>query len=195
VTQCIDNVNHVRRIARLAQIREETVVRALKHLDYYGCIALVDIFRFSNIYEAQHQLLELLRDARLQRECLDYVAGGDMQLEELLRLYTTIRERRTVAEWVVDNGVDVERFDVRRFVMFGVIHGLLRRVHCYPILCGPRSSDEAADGTPNTALRPQVLAMVDGTHTMDEISVAADRDTVTLCRMLSHHGKVEYMYM
>ncbi|KAJ2232098.1 Nitrogen permease regulator 2, partial [Coemansia sp. RSA 455] len=52
VMKHMDNVNHVRRIALLTKIREETVVLALRHLDYYGCIVLADIFQFGNIYEA-----------------------------------------------------------------------------------------------------------------------------------------------
>ncbi|KAJ2770475.1 Nitrogen permease regulator 2, partial [Coemansia nantahalensis] len=200
VTTCIDNVNHVRRIARLAQMEEETVVLALKHLDYYGCIALVDIFKFSNIYEAQHQMRELLRDPNLQRECLEYVTGGghsgsDVQLEELLRLYTTLQQRRTVAEWVVDNGVDVDRLDVRRFVVFGVIHGLLRRVHRYPILSEPRPRSEDESAEPDVGLEPRILGMLDGAHPLDEISVASGLDAVTLRGKFSLHGKVEYMYM
>ncbi|KAJ1922641.1 Nitrogen permease regulator 2, partial [Linderina pennispora] len=65
----LDNVNHVRRIARLTEIPEPTVIAALKHLEYYGCISLVDIFQFSNVYETQHRLLEFYSDASLQKEC------------------------------------------------------------------------------------------------------------------------------
>ncbi|KAI9505855.1 nitrogen permease regulator 2, partial [Coemansia spiralis] len=136
VINFINNVNHVARIARLAQIREETVVLALKHLEYYGCITLVDIFQFSNIYETQHRLMELYNSAWLQRECYSYVTrngnAGGMEMEELIRLYATVRNRCSVAEWIVENNIDVERLDVRRFVMFGVMHKLLQRVYCYP---------------------------------------------------------------
>ncbi|KAJ1907537.1 Nitrogen permease regulator 2 [Coemansia sp. IMI 209127] len=138
VTQCIDNVNHVAMIAQLAQIREETVVLALKHLDYYGCIGLVDIFQFSNIYEVQYQTMGLFENAWLQRECYSYVTkdgqAGDISMEELIGLYATVRDRRSVAEWIIENKLDLKRFDVRRFVVFGVMRSFLRRVYCYPIL-------------------------------------------------------------
>ncbi|KAJ1667656.1 Nitrogen permease regulator 2 [Coemansia sp. RSA 1813] len=138
VTQCIDNVNHVAKIARLAQIREETVILALKHLDYYGCIALVDIFQFSNVYEVQYQAMSLFENAWLQRECYSYVTNdgqsGELSMKELIGLYATVKDRRSVAEWIIENRLDLKRFDVRRFVVFGVMHCLLRRVYCYPIL-------------------------------------------------------------
>ncbi|KAJ1732368.1 Nitrogen permease regulator 2 [Coemansia biformis] len=203
VTQCIDNVNHVRRIAKLAQIEEETVILALKHLDYYGCIALVDVFQFSNVYEAQHSIRDLFRDGKLQRECQDYVVGdaqdSTVRVGELLGLYASIGQRKTVAEWIVDNNVDVERLDVRRFVVFGIINNFLRRVHCYPVLCETRSDGKGRDNTPDSSaeggLDPRTLEMLDGTHTMDEISIVADRDSAALRKMLDQHGGVEYIYM
>ncbi|KAJ2560783.1 Nitrogen permease regulator 2 [Coemansia sp. RSA 1822] len=185
VAEGIDNVNHVRRIARQAQIPEPTVVLALQHLDYYGCIALVDIFQFSNVYEAQARVKDVMRNGWLQRECHAYVTrdgqAGTVTLERLIQLYATVRQRRTVAEWVVDNCIDVERFDVRRFIVFGVLHGMLRRVHCFPVLCtsvesshngssrtGSNSGSGSGDEEP-LKLEPRVVAMLDGTHHLDEI--------------------------
>ncbi|KAJ2878262.1 Nitrogen permease regulator 2, partial [Coemansia asiatica] len=153
VIHCIDNVNHVRRIARLAQIQEDWVILALKHLDYFGCINLVDIFQFGNIYESQHQMMGLYRSARLQRECFSYVTrdgkAGDIAMDALIQMYLTMRNRQTVAQWIVEQKLDLDRFDVRRFIMFGVMHRLLRRIHCYPVICGPPSlhSEEESDSS------------------------------------------------
>ncbi|KAJ2545258.1 Nitrogen permease regulator 2 [Coemansia sp. RSA 1933] len=240
VTHCIDNVKHVSLIARLTQIREETVVLALKHLDYYGCIALVDIFQFSNIYEVQYQAMGLFENAWLQRECYSYVTKddltGDISMDELIGLYATMRDRRSVAEWVIENRLDLKRFDVRRLVVFGVMHKFLRRVYCYPILrvvsaagggkvptaiadlgtaathvsaeSGRRgvenkgeaeveaeSAAEATNQDGSSVLEPRVLMMLDGTHHLDEISVAIDKDTLALYEMLEAHGGVEYLYV
>ncbi|KAI8324436.1 nitrogen permease regulator 2 [Martensiomyces pterosporus] len=202
VLQRMDNVNHVRRIAKLTRISEATVIAALKHLDYYGCIGLVDIFQFGNVYETQHRVLEFYRDAWLQKECFNYVtregAAGDIGMLELIQLYSTMRERQTVAEWIVGNQVDIERFDVRRFIIFGVMHRILRRVHCYPVLDEPetRHTDEAdgaeeADGE----LTSQIKSLLDGTHHLDEISVVTDKDISTLRGMFDRHGGVEYVYL
>ncbi|KAJ2031875.1 Nitrogen permease regulator 2 [Coemansia sp. RSA 922] len=215
VMKHMDNVNHVRRIALLTKIREETVVLALRHLDYYGCIVLADIFQFGNIYEAQYQIMDLYRQAWLQRECYNYVtrdgAASDVQAEELLRLYSTIQKRKTVAEWVLENEVDVERIDVRRFIVFGVIHQLLRRVHCYPVLCGPakvcdeersvvaedngETASPGDDSPGNGGLEKRLVEMLDGTHHMDEICVVEEKDAATLRQEFDSHGNIEYMYL
>ncbi|KAJ2784006.1 Nitrogen permease regulator 2 [Coemansia javaensis] len=228
VIQFIDGVNHVHRISRLALIREETTVLALRHLDYYGCIVLVDIFQFGNVYEAGHRVMALFRDGRLQRECLAYVAGDRAEgavvpLDRLLALYATVRRRWTVAEWIVENGVDVEQLDVRRFFVFGVVHGLLRRVYCHPVLRGappslagappslagmppsPGASDAEAEAEAGSAeppgpgaadaLGPRLLARLDGTHNLDEISIAEDKDCATLRDMFARHGGIEYVHL
>ncbi|KAJ2361769.1 Nitrogen permease regulator 2 [Coemansia sp. Cherry 401B] len=209
VTECIDNINHVRRIAQLTLIREETVVLALKHLDYYGCIALVDIFQFSNVYEGQYQVMDIFRNAWLQRECHNYVTrdgqAGSISIEKLIHLYSTIRQRKSVADWIVDNDVDVERFDVRRFFMFGVLHQMLRRVHCYPVLCKPaggsaQQSSESSEASSVLEEEPgqlgaRVLGMLDGTHHLDEIGITAEKDTATMRELLDKHGNIEYILL
>ncbi|KAJ2815711.1 Nitrogen permease regulator 2, partial [Coemansia sp. 'formosensis'] len=218
VMQYMDNINHVRRIAQLAKIRIETVVSALRHLDYYGCIVLADIFQFGNIYEAQYQVMDLYRHEWLQRECYNYVTRGgttsDVQTEELVRLYSTIQKRKTVAEWVLENDVDTERIDVRRFFVFGIIHQLLRRVHCYPVLCGPvkacdgeqsmatedNGTSVEESGSPghdsdNDGLGKRLVEMLDGTHHMDEICLVEDKDAASLKQAFELHGNIEYMYL
>ncbi|KAJ2355201.1 Nitrogen permease regulator 2 [Coemansia sp. RSA 2618] len=220
VTECIDNVNHVRQIARLTQILEPTVILALQHLDYYGCIALVDIFQFSNVYEAQHQVKSIFRNGWLQRECHSYVTrdgqAGSVPIEKLIQLYTTVRERKTVAEWVIENDIDVERFDVRRFIVFGVLHQILRRVHCYPVLCKPAAEDmqqqqqhsqqqpsACSDGSSGSnepqeeaaKLDPHVITMLDGTHHLDEICVKENKDAAVMRGLLDQHGGIEYIFL
>ncbi|KAJ2156560.1 Nitrogen permease regulator 2 [Coemansia sp. RSA 552] len=203
VTQFIDNINHVRRIARLTQIHEDMVVLALKHLDYYGCIALADIFQFSNVYEARYQVMDVFRNAWLQRECHSYVTRdgqtSSISIEKLIQMYATVRQRKTVAEWVVENDINVEAFDVRRFFMFGVIHQMLRRVHCYPVLRtpgadGPQASSGSA-GNGSSGADPRLLAMLDGTHSMDELSVVEDKDAAALREMFGQHGGVDYVFL
>ncbi|KAJ2725925.1 Nitrogen permease regulator 2 [Coemansia sp. Benny D115] len=193
VIQLMDNVNHVKRIAHLAGIRVDTVVVALKHLEYYGCINLVDIFQFSNVYEPRYPLMGLYANSWLQHECFRYVTRdrkvGGVQMEDLIRMYASMGGRRTVGDWILEEGLDIERFDVRRFVLFGLMHGLIRRVHCYPILCGqPR-------GEGDKTLDPRVLSLLDGTHHMDEISVEEGVDARTLRGSLDEYGGVEYVYL
>ncbi|KAJ1030922.1 hypothetical protein NDA18_002151 [Ustilago nuda] len=135
----IDGVNHVKRIAQLADADLGLTSACLEHLMYYGCIIVVDIFQYFNMYTVRPAMAKMADDEGLGRECRLYVtrAGyGMASWPELLRLYSLLRAGTTLADWVEDNAVDEKGIDVRRFVSFGVIQGFLRRVHRYPIYLG-----------------------------------------------------------
>lgn len=74
-------------------------------------------------------------------ECANYVcimsSGQRVSNYQLVKLMTTFCVGRTIGEWLrlhMDAGFDVLRYvDVRRLVQFGVIKGLLYRVHKYVV--------------------------------------------------------------
>lgn len=135
----IDGVNHVKRIAQLADADLGLTRACLEHLVYYGCIIVVDIFQYFNMYTVRPAIAKIADDEALGRECRVYVtrAGfGMVSWPELLRLYSLLRAGTTLADWVEENKVDEKGIDVRRFVSFGVIQGFLRRVHRFPIYLG-----------------------------------------------------------
>lgn len=74
-------------------------------------------------------------------ECANYVcimsSGRRVSNYQLIKLLTSFSVGRTVAEWLrlhMEAGFDVLRYvDVRRLVQFGVIKGLLYRVHKYVV--------------------------------------------------------------
>lgn len=74
-------------------------------------------------------------------ECANYVcimsSGQRVSNYQLIKLLTSFSVGRTVAEWLrlhMEAGFDVLRYvDVRRLVQFGVIKGLLYRVHKYVV--------------------------------------------------------------
>ncbi|KAI1414119.1 nitrogen permease regulator 2 [Hypoxylon sp. FL1857] len=95
---------------------------------------------------------------------------------QLIKLMTTFCVGRSVMEWIKlhqDAGFDVLRYiDVRRLVQFGVIKGLLYRVHKYVVskqvleslATGRRVIRGGDDGDEDTLLR-----YADGCHSFDQI--------------------------
>lgn len=75
----IDGVNFVRAIAEAADADISLVKRALQHLLYYGCIVMIDIFQYSNIYATQPRVQLLLRSRELSQACLAFVAWDPLQ--------------------------------------------------------------------------------------------------------------------
>ncbi|KAI0881302.1 nitrogen permease regulator 2 [Annulohypoxylon maeteangense] len=107
------------------------------------------------------------------------VAGGQQQgvsNYQLIKLMTTFCAGRSVMEWIKlhqDSGFDVLRhIDVRRLVQFGVIKGLLYRVHKYVVskqvlesLATGRRVVPGGDDREEDSL----LRYADGSHCFDQI--------------------------
>lgn len=222
----IDGLNCVSKIAKLSNSSPDLVVECVKHLIYYDCVFLADIFQFSNIYAPTSLLRCFLTDPSLATECQSHVVceensplpsvpfarGESLDAEylghELSGLHTTNRslgslknsmssksaisshrhkqsvssaseaslcksgkhsqgsfssnntnlsnilprylptrsclfdlyrslsQGVTVKEWYAANFNTIRhnRIDVRRFISFGVMKGLIYRCHSYPVM-------------------------------------------------------------
>lgn len=157
----IDGINHVRRIAELAQVDANLARLCIQHLVYYGAVLLIDLFQYSNRYQLTENFAELHfghdgttadQDADLACECERYVQfnGGRSErpfpLVNIFRAYSAITPHRTVSQWIDSVELDEKALDVRRMIQFGVIKGFLRRVRQYPVWLdhpGQRRSDHA----------------------------------------------------
>ncbi|GAA5941038.1 nitrogen permease regulating protein NPR2 [Sporobolomyces koalae] len=142
----INGVNHVRKIAELAEVDLYLARMSIQHLVYYNAVILVDLFQFTNSYTALPDIAEVAHsvnddddegtDVRL--ECEKYVFSGErdsppVPFSTLLSYYSQLRPGLTVSSWIDDLSLDSEPIDVRRMIQFGVIKGFLRRVYAYPV--------------------------------------------------------------
>ncbi|OTB19050.1 hypothetical protein K445DRAFT_326099 [Daldinia sp. EC12] len=175
----LDGVNDVRRIAWLADVSLPLTQIALQHLLYYDTILLLDMFFFGSCYAPRPGVHDFIVN---QDGIVDECAGYQHQEQhpvshyQLVKLMTTFCTGRSVMEWIKlhqDAGFDVLRYvDVRRLVQFGVIKGLLYRVHKYVVskqclealATGRRVLPRSEDGEEDTLLR-----YADGCHTFDQI--------------------------
>lgn len=69
----INGVNSVARIAHLADTDLSLTRKALQHLAYYGCLILLDIFQFSNVYAPTADIGAFITDKSVQEECARFV--------------------------------------------------------------------------------------------------------------------------
>ncbi|KAJ3524319.1 hypothetical protein NM688_g8584 [Phlebia brevispora] len=125
----IDGVNHVARIARLADCDLELTRQAISHLLYYQVIMMIDIFQYSNMYTLRKSVQWLADEAHVREECGPYVTRPEMDTPDwpkLLHLYSRMKSGATVLEWMQEHKVQELGVDVRRFTSFGVVKvGLL----------------------------------------------------------------------
>ncbi|KAJ3819492.1 nitrogen permease regulator 2-domain-containing protein [Lentinula raphanica] len=143
VCRYIDGVNHVSRIAHLADCDIKLTREAISHLLYYQVIMTVDIFQYSNMYTLRKSIQWLADESHVKEECGPYSTKPGFPIPDwpqLLHLYSRMKPGRTVLEWMKEYNVPELGIDVRRFTSFGVIKGFLRRVHRYPIFLPAHSS-------------------------------------------------------
>lgn len=166
----IDGVSHVKKICRSAQMDLPAVSKALQHLLYFGCIKMLDIFQFSNIYTCLPTLRNLYSDTVLQRACADTVAidpSKPVDFQAVFALYAQCQPDTTVRDLVLKSNLEEHNIDVRAFIHFGLLNGILRRIHKYPVSIAANSSSVSS-------IIHNVHQMIDGKHSYDEIAVAHD---------------------
>ncbi|CAH2353577.1 nitrogen permease regulator 2 [[Candida] railenensis] len=85
----------------------------------------------------------------------------------LFYLYRSLNQGQTIKEWYTQHRKLLNNIDIRRFINFGVLHGLIYRVHSYPILNKSieSSSDELNELMKN--LRTDRVASVSSYATSD----------------------------
>ncbi|KWU46349.1 nitrogen permease regulator 2, partial [Rhodotorula sp. JG-1b] len=146
VCSFIDGVNHVKRIAELAEVDLYLARQCIQHLVYYNAVITTDIFQFSNSYALLPDIADAVQYAEeedggatdLPTECENYVFSGErdtalVPFATLLSYYSQLRPGYSLAEWIEALSLDSQPIDIRRMIQFGVIKGFLRRVYAYPI--------------------------------------------------------------
>ncbi|KAF8945450.1 Nitrogen permease regulator 2 [Haplosporangium gracile] len=156
ITGYINGVNSVKRIAEYADVETGLARMCMEHLLYYGCIIMVDLFQFKNIYAVKMEMMRLTEDVALQYECVAYVTLPDMHapsFAKIFSLYCSLQYGVVLQDWIEQNQIADYNIDVRRFISFGVIKGFLYRVHKYPILdyYDPVTPGSAASSAPSSA--------------------------------------------
>jgi len=199
----IDGINDVRKIAHNADVALSLTKLALQHLLYYETILMLDIFFFGNIYAVMPGINDFVTNAdNMQEECACYVFVNSERLANyyLCRLFTSFLPGRTLKEWLklhMDEGLDVMRYvDVRRLVQFGVIKGLLKRVHKYPV----SSQYLAGLVTGQFAIKDggdDLQKYTDGCHNFDQIIVEKNMTDAAITKELGKFkpsGDVQIIY-
>ena len=202
VIQQIDGIKDVRRIANDADVALDLTKIALQHLLYYDSILMLDLFLFGNIYAPTPEINDFLADREgMQDECANYVYINGPRLPNfyLCRLFTTLCTSRTIKEWLklhIDQGFPILNYvDVRRLIQFGVIKGLIYRVHKYAI-----SSQYIASLASGQSVKikggDMLQRYTDGCHCFDQIITEKNLGDVKTMEQLRRFpkGDVEILY-
>lgn len=69
----INGFNNIMIIAKLSDCDPDLVIECIKHLIYYKCVILTDIFSFDNMYAPTSLIKQFLTDPIMAHDCQNYV--------------------------------------------------------------------------------------------------------------------------
>ncbi|KAK3065662.1 Nitrogen permease regulator 2, partial [Teratosphaeriaceae sp. CCFEE 6253] len=131
------------------------VKRAVRELVYHERAILLDLFHFQAIYTPTANLAWFVRDAEMLEECGAYVAlpppvppplhpdpadAVAVSPATLVALYTSFSPGLTVQDFALAHEDELAGVDGRRLITYGVLKGVLRRVHKYALALDNSSS-------------------------------------------------------
>jgi len=191
VAPWIDGIRHVRKLAAAAGVSAKVARSVVQGLLAEGSVAMVDIFQFSSCYSTTRQLGKLFDDGALQAEAVAFICELAAVAEEvaeqaapaalprwvqLFALFAALQSAVSVESWRQAHLAEIEALgaDPRRLVAFGVIHGLLLRVHRYPLRIarskpGSKGSITAVSPFAGADAGVNWLELLDGKHSYDEL--------------------------
>ncbi|KAH7640423.1 nitrogen permease regulator-like 2 [Dermatophagoides farinae] len=133
----IDGVNHVSKIAFMADVDINLVKACIQNLIYYGLVSLVPIFLYSNVYVTTPKIRLLLENPMLRDECLREIRKDgsivEPSLKKILQLYSNMCPGMTVKDLCQRFVPHSNGIDEQKLVKFGIMKGIIRRIQKYPI--------------------------------------------------------------
>ncbi|PVU96508.1 hypothetical protein BB559_002364 [Furculomyces boomerangus] len=189
VVRHINNINHVRRISQLTDMNENRVILILQHLQYYGCIKFTEIFQFCNSYLATSELNKLLESDEMQENCIKFVTAKNTKSYNMpsiifiFRLYGMLKGDKPISDWMISEDVNWNQIDIRKFIMFGVLNGLIRQIRTYPVLLDYKKATELG-------WNMEMLSLLDGTRHLDEVAFVLGTETISLRSTLEKYPEL-----
>jgi hypothetical protein len=136
VAQGIDGVRCIRDIARQTHIDAQLVAQAVRTLSAFGCVAMAEPTLTCSRY-ACTALAAGLCWSELGRACCEALGVSPVALPRVALLYARLRPSESLAATLRACRFPVENppFDVQRFICFGLLNGVIRRVqpYVYPV--------------------------------------------------------------
>ncbi|KAI7171806.1 hypothetical protein KC316_g5679 [Hortaea werneckii] len=133
----LNGVNHVQRIAELADVELRLVKRAVRELLFYDLVKLLDIYHYQAIYTPTADFAYFVKTQAMLDECSQYVTteAGQQQVdvETIVDLYRSLSPGLPLRDFVLAHEAKLKHLDIRRLITYGVIKGFLRRVHKYAL--------------------------------------------------------------
>ena len=134
----IDGCNHVQKIASIANVDLGIVRSAIQTLLFYGVVALVPIFLYSNKYAIKPKINHLLKDQSMKAECIAYVSQNEKMpstFHNIFKLYCALGPGISVDALCDRHDPAGLGINIQRFILYGLIKKFIHNLSKYPVFC------------------------------------------------------------
>lgn len=166
----IDGVKTIKSISKITNYPIKYVKYIIYNLQYVKCIAVVDVFKYSNIYRSNNNLKNFIKDnlyekfvnisllnERPENKSNKYYKKDSHSDKVIFSYYVALAKSKNVANFSANYNID--ELNIKLFTAVGVHLNIIRRVHCYLYL----------ESFPKKYKDESFIAMLDGKHCEDEI--------------------------
>uniref|UniRef100_A0A1B0D8Y3 Nitrogen permease regulator 2-like protein n=1 Tax=Phlebotomus papatasi TaxID=29031 RepID=A0A1B0D8Y3_PHLPP len=131
----ITGFNHISRISALADVALDLVRECIRHLVALGVALLVPLFQYSNMYRPTPKLAKLAKCLALQKRCVAQCSKlpARCDVRDVFRMFASMAHGATYGEICVRFNPAALNINDRQMVLFGLVEGLIRTVHRYPV--------------------------------------------------------------
>lgn len=138
----IDGVSFVKKVAQRTGVRYEVSLdlakQAIQQLANARLVMMIDVFQFSNVYVPTEKIGELFQNTTLQNSCCSYVTISSSKpkptFKLIFRLYCSLQRGVRLGAFCQKWELTLRNIDPRRFITFGLVNGIIRRIHKYPCI-------------------------------------------------------------
>lgn len=136
----INSVNHVAKIAQIADVENALVKSCIQNLVYYNVVELLPLFKYSNVYMCTRNLQKLARNQSFAQECLNFVALKSDQpppsMYTVFQLYSQMTHGVNLKTLCIRLSPRTNNINERKLVEFGLKNSLIRCINKFPIFTG-----------------------------------------------------------
>lgn len=163
----IDGKRTVAAIAHAADADDFVAQRGIANLAQAGLVRLIDAFQYGAAYAAAPEVRRVLLDRHAAARAAVAAGLDERQGPRVAALYASFGTGAwpSVGAWAAERTKELEGVDIRRLVTWGVLQGLLYRLHRYAI----------ADGVGHAASMPQDNTSARGTGGSSKAEMPLDR--------------------
>ncbi|XP_065676241.1 GATOR1 complex protein NPRL2-like [Hydra vulgaris] len=136
IIPCIDGCNHVQKIAFIAEVDLSIVRSAIQTLLFYGVVALVPIFLYSNKYAVKPKINNLLKDPSMRNECIAYVSQDSEKpssFHNIFKLYCELGPGISVNDLCNRHDPVALGINIQRLILYGLIKKFVHNLNKYPV--------------------------------------------------------------